>query len=60
MSRIERELIQRARARYGSIAPCLGKTFNQCFRSQDGRVQFWFNDSSGNTHLLCLEQTPTS
>ena len=52
MSRIERQLIARAKARYGRIAPCRGKTFTQCFRVQDGRLQFWFNDSRGNTHLL--------
>jgi hypothetical protein len=56
MSRIERELIARAKARYGRIAPCYGKNFNQCFLLQDGKLQFWFNDSTGNTHLVYVEQ----
>ena len=56
MSRIERELIAEARARYGRIAPCRGKTFTQCFQVQDGKLQFWFNDSTGNTHLLYVKQ----
>jgi len=60
MSRIERELIARAKARFGRIAPCGGKTFTQCFLLQDGKLQFWFNDSTGNTHLLYVEQKALS
>jgi hypothetical protein len=56
MSSIERELIAKAKALFGRIAPCTGKTFTQCFLVQDGKLQFWFNDSSGNTHLLYIEQ----
>jgi hypothetical protein len=56
MGRTERELMERAKARFGSIAPCRGKTFTQCFLIQDGKLQFWFNDSTGNTHLLYVEQ----
>lgn len=56
MSRTERELLAQAKARFGSIAPCRGKTFTQCFLVQDGKLQFWFNDSRGNTHLLYVEQ----
>jgi hypothetical protein len=55
MSRTERKLIAQARARYGRIEPCRGKTFTQCFMVQDGKLQFWFNDSTGNTHLLYME-----
>lgn len=58
MSAIERKLIQKAKARYGRIAPCMGKTFTQCFQVQDGKLQFWFNDSTGNTHLLYAEHEP--
>lgn len=56
MSRTERELLAQAKARFGSIAPCRGKNFTQCFLVQDGKLQFWFNDSTGNTHLLYVEQ----
>jgi hypothetical protein len=56
MSRVERELIARAKARFGRILPCRGKSFTQCFLVQDGKLQFWFNDSTGNTHLLYVDQ----
>jgi hypothetical protein len=56
MNRTERELLAQAKARFGSIAPCRGKTFTQCFLLQDGKLQFWFNDSTGNTHLLYVKQ----
>lgn len=49
-------MIAEAKARYGRIAPCRGKSFTQCFLEQDGKVQFWFNDSTGNTHLLYVDQ----
>ena len=48
----ERKLMAKAKARFGRIAPCRGKTFTQCFLVQDGKLQFWFNDATGNTHLL--------
>ena len=56
MNRTERQLIARAKARFGRIAPCRGKNFTQCFLLQDGKLQFWFNDSTGNTHLLYIEK----
>lgn len=56
MNRTERQLIARAKARFGRIAPCSGKNFTQCFLIQDGKLQFWFNDSTGNTHLLYIEE----
>jgi len=56
MKRRKKELIRQARARYGRILPCVGKTFPQCFLNQNGKLQFWFNDTRGNTHLLYGEQ----
>jgi hypothetical protein len=56
MSRHEQELMERARDRYGHIEPCRGKSFAECFLTQNGMLQFWFNDSSGNTRLLYLEE----
>ena len=56
MSRTERDLIAQAKARFGIIAPCRGKTLTQCFLVQDGKLQFRFNDSTGNTHLLYVKQ----
>lgn len=54
MSRTEEKLLNRARRQFGTIQPCAGKTLAECFFYQNGCVQFWFNDPSGNTHLLYL------
>ena len=55
MSRSEEKLIQSALEQFGRIEPCAGKTLTECFCSQNGHLQFWFNDASGNTHLLYIE-----
>ena len=47
--------MEQARSRYGDIEPCEGKSFAECFLTQNGMLQFWFNDSSGNTRLLYTE-----
>jgi hypothetical protein len=52
MSKTEEKLLHRARRQYGRIRPCSGKTLSQCFYYQNGCLQFWFNDTGGNTHLL--------
>jgi hypothetical protein len=52
MSKTEEKLLDRARRRFGRIEPCAGKTLSECFYYQGGCLQFWFNDTSGNTHLL--------
>jgi len=52
MSNAEQQLLDRARRQYGRVQPCSGKTLSQCFYYQNGCLQFWFNDSDGNTHLL--------
>ena len=48
--------MQRARHRYGEIQPCQGRSFAECFLKQNGMLQFWFNDSTGNTRLLYVEE----
>jgi hypothetical protein len=55
MSEAEKNLLDRARDRYGPIEPCAGKTLRQCFHYQNGWLQFWFNDATGNTHLVFAE-----
>lgn len=52
MSKARRSLLDRARDQYGSIEPCAGKTLRECFFYQNGFLQFWFNDATGNTHLV--------
>jgi hypothetical protein len=55
MSKAEKNLLEHARSRYGPIEPCAGKTLQECFFYQNGCLQFWFNDSVGNTHLVSVE-----
>ncbi len=45
-------LIEQARAQYGEIAPCAGRTIEQCFNGACGALTFWFNDATGNTHTV--------
>jgi hypothetical protein len=52
MSKAEQSLLNRARDQYGSIEPCAGKTLQKCFFSQNGFLQLWFNDATGNTHMV--------
>ena len=52
MSKSEEKLLDRARRQFGRIEPCAGKTLSECFYFQNGCLQFWFNDTGGNTHLL--------
>ncbi len=54
MSKAEQSLLNRARDRYGSIEPCAGKTLRECFLYQNGLLQFWFNDLTGNTHQVTV------
>jgi len=59
MSKAEKILLDRARSQYGPIQPCAGRTLKQCFYRQNGWLQFWFNDASGNTHLVFVEAEKT-
>ncbi len=52
MSKTEEHLLELARRQYGQVQPCSGKTLSQCFYHQNGCLQFWFNDTGGNTHML--------
>jgi hypothetical protein len=56
MSKLERELLYKAIEKFGYIEPCIGRSLAECFRRQDGKLQFWFNDQRGNTHLLYAEE----
>lgn len=56
MGKLERELLHKAIERFGQIEPCVGRSFSECFLRQDGKVQFWFNDLRGNTHLLYADE----
>jgi len=60
MGTLERELLDRAIEKFGYVEPCVGRSLSECFRRQDGTVQFWFNDQRGNTHLLCIDEKAVS
>ena len=60
MSKTEEKLLDRARRQYGNIEPCSGKTLSQCFYYQNGCLQFWFNDTDGNTHLVYAKHADSS
>jgi len=60
MGRLERELVNKAIEKFGYIEPCVGRRLSDCFLRQDGKVQFWFNDVRGNTHLIYAEEKALS
>jgi hypothetical protein len=47
-------LIGRARALYGDVTPCHGKTWEDCITYHRGRLVFWFNDTSGSTRTITV------
>lgn len=56
MGRSESDLLHRAIAKFGRIEPCVGRSLAECFLRQDGKLQFWFNDLRGNTHLVYTDE----
>ncbi|MBN1836459.1 MAG: hypothetical protein JW820_11455 [Spirochaetales bacterium] len=60
MISLERELLHKALEKFGRIEPCVGRTLAECFLRQNGKVQFWFNDLRGNTHLLYADDRAVS
>ena len=55
MSEIQKRLIAQAKEQYKKIFPCNGKTFNDCFTIERGKIYFWFNDIKCSTHMIALE-----
>jgi len=47
-----RSLLTRARALYGEVKPCSGKTWQQCISYHNGQPMLWFNDKTGSTRLV--------
>ena len=46
-------LLARARERYGTITPCAGKSWEECFMDHGKYGRFlYFNDSTGSTHIV--------
>lgn len=41
---------------YGEIAPCAGRSWEQCFTEEGGVARLWFNDSKGSTHVVTREE----
>jgi hypothetical protein len=52
MSDQQLKLIERAKAKYGVIYPCYGKSqWNECFTRENGGIIFWFNSRDHSTHI---------
>jgi hypothetical protein len=51
------ELRFKAVEKFGSVRPCYGKSFFECFTAYNGKVQFWFNTLDDNTHVLSASIT---
>jgi ribosome modulation factor len=60
MGKLERVLLERAIEKFGYVEPCVGRSLSDCFRRQNGTLQFWFNDQRGNTHLLYIDDKVVS
>ncbi len=52
MTDIQIALLAQARLLHGVVLPCAGQTLEQGFREQRGRLEFYFIDRLGNTHML--------
>ncbi len=52
MTPTQTALLAQARLLHGAVLPCAGHTLEQGFREQQGRLEFWYNDRLGNTHML--------
>jgi hypothetical protein len=52
MSSQQLKVVERARAKYGAIYPCSGRTaLTECFTQERGQVIFWFNSKDNSTHI---------
>jgi hypothetical protein len=52
MSEQQKNLIERAKAKYGQIYPCGGKAdYRDCFSEYSDQVFFWFNTLDNSTHI---------
>jgi len=52
---LQLSLIDRAHKEHGKISFCGTATcWEECFIKEDGELNFWFNDSGNNTHLITV------
>jgi hypothetical protein len=52
MSDQQIRLIDRAKAKFGTIYPCCGKAeWDESFTQDNGQVIFWFNSKDHSTHI---------
>lgn len=42
----------RATRKHGSISPCAGKTWAECYTRTNGRLTLWYNTPDGSTHII--------
>lgn len=45
-------LVEQAKARFSEIFPCAGRRWSECFIQMGENLSFWFNDETGNTHMI--------
>jgi hypothetical protein len=57
MDSIREQLLREAEKLHGKIVPtCSQSTLEECFTTENSKVIFWFNDTTGNTKVLVREQ----
>jgi hypothetical protein len=53
MNTLRSIMIEIAIQRHGSIRPVAGKySLSDCFTDIDGELYFWYNDTTGSTHVV--------
>jgi len=51
LTKEQKELVSQAKSRFDVILPCSNKTWKECFTDLEGALAFWYNDSTGSTHM---------
>ena len=49
---LRQQLIDRAKAKHGEITPATNKNTGDGFVEQGGRLEFWYNDALGSSHVV--------
>lgn len=53
MTRIQKQLMQAAKFKYGKISKCIHRwTWESCFTATDNLMIFWFNTPDSSTHII--------
>lgn len=52
ITELKKYLIEKAKERYGIIAPAGNKLFDECFTEYNGFLLFWFNSEDKSTRVI--------